>query len=138
MSTPNPAIMTFDEFRGLISSLGSFIFRQFGMDPATLGDQTLADMYAEYVRAGGWPEVEPTPVTAVLWNDRHCDPTVHLFSQRETAETWARTQGHDFDRSGECYSETMESDGELHIGYSPESDCLRVFDVVIDKEVGES
>lgn len=76
-------------------------------------------------------------LTVVIWEDRHCDTTVHLFTDAADAVGWAWQQAHDTIRNGHV-TQLWFPDGEIRIGYGPENDCLRVIPAVgVDTELGE-
>lgn len=76
--------------------------------------------------------------TVVIWEDRHCDTTVHLFSDAATAIGWAREQAHEMIRNG-TVTQKRYPDGETCIMYGPESDRLRVIPGVnVDGELKEA
>jgi len=73
----------------------------------------------------------------VLWNDRHAEPTVHLFSDMYEAVAWARKAVHSV-----CYcrEDVVERncdgvDTIYHCSYSCENDHIIVFRCEIDKEI---
>jgi hypothetical protein len=74
-----------------------------------------------------------TTLSVVLWQDRHTDPSVHLFTDRATAEDWARTQARNSDRHGD-YEENIYGDA-LVVGYSCEGDSLTVTTADVDAEL---
>lgn len=75
--------------------------------------------------------------TVVIWEDRHSDTTVHLFTDTAAAVGWAWDQAHGM-RPGQVTHETYP-DGEVCISYGVESDCLRVIPAVkVDAELEQS
>lgn len=75
---------------------------------------------------------------AVLWEDRHVDPSVHLFTDREVAIQWAREQAES--RRHDGFKQDWTPTGNdpqwlAYFGYSCEGDGLRVAEVEVDKEL---
>lgn len=77
-------------------------------------------------------------IYAVLWQDRHTDTTVHLFTERESAIEWAKIQADDMNRHGYQSDWTPPQNDPSWVAYfpySPEGDCLRVMELRVDEEV---
>ncbi|PPJ31893.1 hypothetical protein C5E45_32910 [Nocardia nova] len=127
--------MTLREFSGFMESLSSYVFRLLGI-PERLSDTDIAQMYIDY-EGSPPPAPAPQPMAVVVWSSRQAGTTVHLFSDRTAAETWARAKGHEFDRHGD-YSEKRFDDGDLCIDYSCEGDTLTVSDIVPDKDLSDA
>ena len=77
-------------------------------------------------------------VWAVLWNDRHSDPSVHIFSSPDKAIDFAKAKCREYDRHGDLDEEltpAMVKAGWLYHGiYSCEGDGLTVFPCVVDAD----
>lgn len=79
-------------------------------------------------------------LAAVLWNDRHSDPSIHLFTEREAAIAWARKKAKEYAREADDFQEiaitpSMENAGWIYCAnYSCENDGLRVQMVTVDKD----
>ena len=74
---------------------------------------------------------------AAIWEDRHSDTTVHLFSNADKAIEWARTQCKECDRWG-VYEEREIKGWLFCADYSCEGDGIRVVEVEVDAELKES
>lgn len=76
------------------------------------------------------PEMNPTTVYVVMWNDRHTDPTATLFATPEAAVEWGQATAREYDRHGdldETLTDPMRSGGWLyHATYSCEGDSVWV------------
>ena len=73
-------------------------------------------------------------IYAALWNDRHSDPGVYLFSTAELAMTWAKKTCREYNRFGGLEESEGESDC-LYIGtYSCEGDGITVTECEVDAE----
>jgi len=74
-------------------------------------------------------------VYVVLWQDRHTDTTVHVFTDRDEASSWALQCAQD-EASRAAHRQVTEehTEGEvIAFCYSPEGDRLRVFAVQVDQ-----
>lgn len=78
-----------------------------------------------------------TELAVVLWQDRHVDTTVHLFTTFADAAAWAWDQAWEMEahRNRPKVDWTRYPDGDLAIGYGVESDHLRVTTAVVDHEL---
>ena len=79
-------------------------------------------------------------LAVVLWNDRHSDSTVHLFTDRAKAIAWAKALALSMDRHGDFkeveLNDSMKRERWIYcVNYSCENDGLRVKMVTVDKEV---
>ena len=66
----------------------------------------------------------------VIWQDRHADPSGHIFTDENKAVAWARAKGKEHDRHGD-YEEQFHNERSeglfLTVTYSCEGDCLKVW-----------
>jgi hypothetical protein len=82
-------------------------------------------------------------LAVVLWQDRHADPTIHLFTDQAKAIEWARQRAKESDRHGD-FEETELTDGMKKAGwvydvkYSCEGDGLRVEMIEVDKDASSA
>lgn len=73
---------------------------------------------------------------AVIWEDRHVDVAVHLFSDKDAAIVWAKKQSEESnindwqDDENECPADWL-----AYFCYSCEGDHLRVIEVEVDAEL---
>lgn len=79
-------------------------------------------------------------IYVVLWHDRHVDETVHLFTDKDAAVSWARQQAEDNTRPGggpddDDTAELNDTDWVAYFPYNVEGDYLRVLAVDVDAEV---
>lgn len=83
--------------------------------------------------------MEKIDVFVVIWCDRHCDTTAHVFSRAEDAITWARKQANEYCRNGEPtenLTDTMKRDGWIfNASYSSEGDSIHVVQRTIDNDL---
>lgn len=78
-------------------------------------------------------------VFVVIWEDRHCDTSVHVFSRKDRAFEWAKEQAAEFSRGYDVeeitINESMQRDGWVYCcEYSCEGDGLRVVEVEVDQD----
>ena len=72
-------------------------------------------------------------VYVVIWEDRHTDTGVYVFSDQEKAIAWAKEQAHECDRHGDLDETNPAPNDWLYYGcYSCEGDHLRVVPRTID------
>ena len=71
-----------------------------------------------------------------IWEDRHTDTEVYVFSDKSRAIEWAKANARKADRHSdldEAMTEPMRQGGWLYYGgYSCEGDHLRVVECVVD------
>lgn len=77
----------------------------------------------------------PDGVFVVLLQDRHADPEVAVFSDREIAIRFARETAQEMARHPEDYEEKQIKGLEFFASYSCESDCISVYKTTIDAEI---
>jgi hypothetical protein len=80
-----------------------------------------------------------TTVYVAIWEDRHTEPTAHVFSDKNKAIEWARKNAHEFDRHGE-YEEHLSPQMQdarwlFNATYSCEGDAIRVVEMEIDQDL---
>jgi len=77
-------------------------------------------------------------IYAVIWQDRHADTEVYLFSDPDVAIAWASRQAHEHNLFGDLDEQLLPSmikAGWLYYGcYSCEGDHLRVVPCAVDAE----
>ena len=78
-------------------------------------------------------------LAAVLWRDRHTDPTVHLFTDPEVAIAWARKKAEENNRYDDLaeitLTQSMRNAGWIYVvDYSCEGDGLRVEMIEVDED----
>lgn len=82
-----------------------------------------------------------TTCYVAIWDDRHTDTEVFIFSDKMAAIEWARKMVREYDREGglsEEMNEAMIHSGWVYYGvYSCEGDNIRVEKCLIDKQVYE-
>ena len=73
-----------------------------------------------------------------IWEDRHADTSVKVFSEQDTAIEWAQSKVRECDRHGELdetITESMLNAGWLYYGcYSCEGDNIRVVECKVDEQ----
>lgn len=78
---------------------------------------------------------------AVIWEDRHSNTSVHLFSDLEAAIKWAKGKAYDTARDKEdveiqeLNADMVKSNWKFYVTYSCEGDCLRIIETVVNEEV---
>ena len=84
------------------------------------------------------PENSSNVVFIALWNDRHAEPTVHPFTDKQKAIDWARGAANSTcrfpDDLEECNKE-YDNGQVFRIQYSCENDSICVIKAVIDKDL---
>lgn len=75
----------------------------------------------------------------VIWEDRHSDTEVYVFSKASYAIKWAAKWAHESDKHGflvEKLTDAMIKDGWLYYGcYSPEGCHIRVVECTVDSHL---
>lgn len=66
-------------------------------------------------------------VYTILLQDRHCDPKITVYADRQQAIDKARSIAKEYDRHGE-YEEMQIADWVFHATYSCEGDCVTVLE----------
>ena len=82
-------------------------------------------------------------IFVAIWEDRHCDTTVHLFTKLEQAITWSIEsikehigENNQSDIQNRKLTEDMIKSGwKLYMTYGPEGDNIRVVEKELDEEV---
>lgn len=78
-------------------------------------------------------------LAVVIWEDRHADVGVHLFTDTARAIEWARIQARKSDRHGnldETLTEAAAREGYVYHGrYSSEGDSISVIERRVDAEL---
>lgn len=84
---------------------------------------------------------ELTTCYVAVWQDRHSDTGVYVFSDKMAAIEWARKTAREYDREGglsEKMNTAMIRAGWIYYGvYSCEGDSIRVEECQVDKKIYE-
>lgn len=79
---------------------------------------------------------QPMVCYVAIWEDRHCDTSVRVFSDSDKAVEWAKATVRKCDRWGELdetMTSSMQAAGWIYRGrYSYDGDCIRVVKAVMD------
>lgn len=80
-----------------------------------------------------------TKVYVAIWEDRHTESSIHVFSDLDKAIAWAHNMARIEAKGGELdevLTRSMKKSGWLYYGcYSPEGDYLRVVEAIIDNDL---
>ncbi len=75
-------------------------------------------------------------IYTAIWEDKHNDTTVHLFSDKDVAIEWARDTAKEYCRYEESYNEEDCPEGWLfRVVYSCEHDGIHVVECEVDSEL---
>ncbi len=79
-------------------------------------------------------------VYVAVWQDRHSDTSVEVFTDREAAMAWASKTANDYSRDDEEVLNTLNpamiAAGWIYYGcYSCEGDHIRVSEIEVDEQV---